>query len=154
MKRLRQGGFLIAKIHQSAGRLFAKKLKTYKLDRINPAQGRILFALWREDGVSIQELATRTSLGKSTLTSMLDRLEDAGHLKRVPSEEDRRKIMIRLTEKDKKMQAVYNTVSHEMTELFYQGFTAREVDEFESSLERILTNLETDKEQKHTRRKR
>ena len=147
MKRVREGGFLIAKIHQMAGRLFAKKLKKYDLDRINPAQGRILFALWREDGISIQELATRTSLGKSTLTSMLDRLEDAGHLKRVPSEEDRRKIMICLTEKDKKMQAVYNKVSHEMTELFYYGFTAGEVDEFERSLERILANLETYKEQ-------
>ena len=147
MKPLRQGGFLIAKIHQSAGRLFAKKLKKYDLDRINPAQGRILFALWREDGISIQELATRTSLGKSTLTSMLDRLEDAGHLKRVPSEEDRRQIMIRLTEKDKKMQAVYNKVSREMAELFYHGFAPAEVDKFERSLERILANLETYKEQ-------
>jgi len=147
MKRVREGGFLIAKIHQSAGRLFAKKLKKYDLNRINPAQGRILFALWREDGISIQELATRTSLGKSTLTSMLDRLEDSGHLRRVPSEEDRRKIMIRLTEKDKKMQTVYNKVSHEMTELFYHDFTAGEVDEFERSLERILANLETYKEQ-------
>ena len=34
---------------------------------------------------------------------MLDRLEEAGHLKRVPSEEDRRKIIIRLAEKDKRM---------------------------------------------------
>ncbi len=147
MKRTRQGGFLIAKIHQSAGRLFAKKLKKYDLDQINPAQGRILFTLWKEDGISIQKLATRTSLGKSTLTSMLDRLEDAGYLKRVSSAEDRRKIMIRLTEKDKKMQLVYNKVSHEMTELFYHGFTAGEVDEFERSLERILANLETYKEQ-------
>jgi DNA-binding MarR family transcriptional regulator len=147
VKQLRQGGFLIAKVHQSAGRLFAKKLKKYDLDRINPAQGRILFALWKEDGISIQELAAKTSLGKSTLTSMLDRLEDAGHLKRVPSEEDRRKIMIRLTEKDKKIQAVYNKVSREMTELFYHGLTAREVDAFERSLERIFANLETYKEQ-------
>ena len=147
MKQLRQGGFLIAKIHQLAGRLFAKKLKKYDLDRINPAQGRILFALWREDGISIQELAARTSLGKSTLTSMLARLEGGGHLRRVPSEEDRRKIMIRLTEKDKKIQAVYNKVSREMTELFYHGFTAGEVYECERSLERILVNLETYKEQ-------
>jgi len=154
MKRAREGGFLIAKIHQMAGRLFAKKLKKYDLNRINPAQGRILFALWREDGISIQELATRTSLGKSTLTSMLDRLEDAGHLKRLPSEEDRRKIIIRLTEKDKKMQAVYNKVSREMTELFYHDFTAGEVDEFERSLGRIFANLETYEEQKYTRRKR
>ena len=147
MKQQRQGGFLIAKIHQTAGRLFAKKLKKYDLDRINPAQGRILFALWREDGISVRELAARTSLGKSTLTSMLDRLEDAGHLRREPSKEDRRKILICLTAKDKKMRAVYNKVSREMTGLFYEGFTTREIEEFERSLEQVLANLEAYKEQ-------
>jgi len=143
MTRPRQGGFLIAKVHQAAGRVFAKKLKEHSIDAINPAQGRILFVLWEQDGISIQELAKKTSLGKSTLTSMLDRLEEAGHLKRVPSDEDRRKIIIRLTEKDKKMRAVYNAVSAEMTALFYQGLSAKEIDLFERSLTRILGNLET-----------
>ncbi len=142
MKRLRQGGFLIAKIHQAAGRVFSKKLKAYKLKAINPAQGRILFVLWERDGISIRELAKKTSLGKSTLTSMLDRLEEAGHLKRIPSREDRRKIIIKLTEKDKRMRHVYHVVSAEMTGLFYRGFTAKGIDLFEQSLTRILDNLE------------
>ncbi len=142
MKRLREGGFLIAKIHHLAGRIFARKLKEYRLDEINPGQGRILFALWKKDGVSIQELAKRTLLGKSTLTSMLDRLEEAGFVVRVPSTEDRRKILIRLTEKDKAMRDVYLEVSEEMKELFYRGFESGEIDEFEKSLKRILANLE------------
>jgi MarR family transcriptional regulator, organic hydroperoxide resistance regulator len=141
MKRLRQGGFLIAKIHQAAGRIFAKRLKAYNLEAINPAQGRILFVLWEQDGISIQELSKKTSLGKSTLTSMLDRLEEAGHLKRVPSKEDRRKIIICLTMKDRKMRDIYNRVSEEMTGLFYRGFTAEEIGRFEQSLTRVLHNL-------------
>ncbi len=141
MKRLRQGGFLIAKIHRAAGRVFSKKLKAYKLEAINPAQGRILFVLWEHDGVSIRELAKKTSLGKSTLTSMLDRLEEAGHLKRVPSEQDRRKSIIRLTEKDKRMRDIYHEVSAEMAGLFYRGFTAKEIDAFERALMRIHENL-------------
>ena len=141
MKRLRQGGFIIAKIHQAAGRLFAKKLKHYNLEAINPAQGRILFVLWEQDGISIQELAKRTSLGKSTLTSMLDRLEKAGHLKRMPTKEDRRKIIISLTAKDKKMRDIYTRVSEEMTVLFYRGFTAEEIERFEGNLKRIYDNL-------------
>ena len=141
MEPQRQGGFLIARIHQAAGRIFARKLKKYKLGRINPAQGRILFALWEEDGIPIQELADKTSLGKSTLTSMLDRLEAAGHLKRVPSKEDRRKVIIRLTGKDKKLQALYHAVSAEMIDLFYRDFTAGEIDMFEEALKRVLGNL-------------
>ena len=143
MKQVRQGGFLIAKIHQAAGRVFTRKLKQHNLDKINPAQGRILFVLWEQDGISIQELARKTSLGKSTLTSMLDRLEEAGHVKRVPSGDDRRKIHIWLTEKDKKLRHAYTTVSADMVAVFYEGFAAREISASEDYLSRILTNLES-----------
>lgn len=142
MKDQRQGGFLIAQIHQRAGRIFTKKLKEHKIEEINPAQGRILFPLWQKDGLSIQELSQRTSLGKSTLTSMLDRLEADGFVMRVSSKEDRRKILIYLTEKDLAMRKAYDRVSDEMIELFYQGFTEDEKNIFESHLQRILQNLE------------
>lgn len=141
MKKLREGGFLIAKIHHLSGRILAKKLKEYKLDEINPAQGRILFALWQKDGIAIQELSKKTSLEKSTLTSMLDRLEETGYLERIPSKEDRRKMIIKRTEKDKKLQEVYLQVSKEMTTLFYKGLTKKEIDRFEALLDRILENL-------------
>ncbi|MFZ3066404.1 MAG: MarR family transcriptional regulator [Nitrospirota bacterium] len=141
MKQLREGGFLIAKIHHLSGRILAKKIKEYKLEEINPAKGRILFALWQKDGISIQELAKKTSLEKSTLTSMLDRLEDTGHLVRVPSKEDRRKIIVKLTEKDKNLQNAYMQISKEMTELFYKGLTKREIEQFETYLRQILDKL-------------
>lgn len=140
MKQRSEGGFLIAKIHQLAGRIFAQKLKEHDIE-INPAQGRILFVLWQHDGIPIRELAQKTSLGKSTLTSMLDRLEDAGYVRRVPSREDRRKILIERTQKDRDLQDVYNQVSQEMTDLFYTGFPEQEIAAFESQLQRIFENL-------------
>jgi len=149
MKHQRQGGFLIAKIHQVAGRVFARRLKKHGVDEINPAQGRIMFVLWREDGISINELAKRTSLGKSTLTSMLDRLEASGHLRRVRSRKDRRQILIRRTQKDKALEGLYVRVSQEMTKLFYDGFSPTEIDRFEQYLQRVLDNLITSE----TRRK-
>ena len=141
MKQQRQGGFLIAKIHQVAGRVFARMLAEHGVDEINPAQGRIMFVLWREDGISINELARRTALGKSTLTSMLDRLEASGHLRRVRSGSDRRQILIQRREKDRALEKLYVLVSQEMTRLFYDRFTAAEIDRFERNLTRILDNL-------------
>lgn len=141
MKIRREGGFLIAKIHQVAGRIFAKTLKAAGIKAINPAQGRILFVLWRTDEIPISELARRTLLSQSTLTSMLDRLEKAGYVRRVPSQKDRRSILIKRTEKDKQLEEKYIRVSDAMTELFYQGFTPSEIDAFEHHLRRILTNL-------------
>lgn len=141
MTKLRQGGFLISKIHQLSGRIFSRKLKDYNINDINPAQGRILFALWQKDNIPIQELAKSTALGKSTLTRMLDKLEETGHLVRIFPSNDRRKVLIQLTEKNKKMKTTYEQVSVEMTKLFYEGFQDSEIDEFEKYLERIFNNL-------------
>ena len=55
-----QAGYLISKIHQTSERIFSKLLKEAEIDDINPAQGRILFALWKQDSVPITELAKET----------------------------------------------------------------------------------------------
>jgi DNA-binding MarR family transcriptional regulator len=97
--------------------------------------------LWREDGIPIRELAKRTSLGKSTLTSMLDRLEEAGYIARERSETDRRVVLVRRTDKDRAAQAAYERVSAAMADVFYRGLTDDEIGTFERTLERILDNL-------------
>jgi DNA-binding MarR family transcriptional regulator len=141
MKRQRKGGFLLSQIHHLSGRIFTRMLKEHSINEINPAQGRIMFVLWRNDGLSIHQLAKETSLGKSTLTSMLDRLEKAGFLRRELSKEDRREILIWRTEKDKSFQKQYVEISEEMTELYYRGFSKEEMDRFESYLKRLHDNL-------------
>ena len=140
MKQQRQAGFLMAKIRQVSGRLFERKLKEYGIE-INSAQGRVMFALWQQDGMPINDLAQKTQLKKSTLTSMLDRLEKMGYLKRQPSKEDRRKILILRTNKDKALENRYVELSQEMTKLFYQGFKESEIERFEQDLAKILDNL-------------
>jgi DNA-binding MarR family transcriptional regulator len=141
--KLRRGGYLIAKVHQTSGRLFSKILRENDIE-FNPAQGRILFALWEGDGIPIQELARRTQLGKSTLTSMLDRLEGSGYIRRRPSSKDRRSVLVELTEKDAQLRSKYARVSKDMTDLFYRGFSPEEIEEFEGYLERILVNITGD----------
>ena len=53
MREKRSGGYLIGKIHRISGRIFAKLMKENNIEEINPAQGRILFTLWKQDGISI-----------------------------------------------------------------------------------------------------
>ena len=142
MRRQRQGGFLIAKVHRTGGRVFARMLRERGLE-INPAQGRILFVLWQEGPMTIHEIARRVSLGKSTLTSGIDGLEARGQVVRVRSREDRRKVLVELTPQNGGMHALYEKVSADMSRLFYRGFSSAEIAGFETSLRRILENLET-----------
>lgn len=136
-----EGSFLIARIHQTSGRIFETILRQYGLSEISPAQGRVLFALWKNDNVPIQELARRTSLSKSTLTAMLDRLEEQGLIVRVASDRDRREILIRLTPKDRSLRDAYARVSEEMADIILAGFAQHEITDLEDKLRRILKNL-------------
>jgi DNA-binding MarR family transcriptional regulator len=140
MKDQHQGSFLMAKIRQVGGRISERILKQHNIE-ISSAQGRIMLALWKKDGISINELANKTQLKKSTLTSMLDRLERMGYIRRQRSKKDRRKILIRRTVKDRTMEKKYIEVSEEMTRLFYKGFSKSQIVHFEKDLERILNNL-------------
>jgi DNA-binding MarR family transcriptional regulator len=72
-----------------------------------------MFALWQNDDISINELAKETQLKKSTLTSMLDRLQEMGHLKRRRCRKDGREVLVYRTEKDKVMERKYVEVSQE-----------------------------------------
>jgi len=147
MKTQRQAGFLMAKIRQVSGRVFERILKEYGIE-INSAQGRIMFALWQADGISINELAKKTQLKKSTLTSMLDRLENMGYVRRQHCKKDRRKILIKRTNKDKNLESKYVELSGEITKLYYKGFSKNQIDRFENDLAKILDNLtEFEKEQ-------
>ena len=136
------GGFLISQIKQIQGRVFEKLLLQAGIREFNGAQGRILFVLWKEDGLSAVELSRRTGLAKTTLTSMLDRMEKKGHILREFDKDDRRRIRIRLTDKARVMEKQYEEVSTEMNHLFYKGFSDEEIVSFEDQLVRILKNLE------------
>lgn len=136
----REGGFLITQIHHLGRRVFSELMKKHDIE-IGPGQGRILFALWQKDGVPMKELSKKTLLRKSSMSELLDNLERAGYVTRVQSEEDRRKTLIKLTEKTRKLQNTYIKLSAEMTQVFYKGFTSDEIDDLESYLHRILANL-------------
>jgi len=137
-----KGGFLISQIKQIQGRIFEKLLQEAGITDFNGPQGRILFVLWKRDDISIVEISGKTGLAKTTLTSMLDRMEKQGHIERHFDLDDRRRIRIRLTDQARNLMDRYQEVSDEMSSIFYKGFTDEEIMEFDSQLEKIRNNLE------------
>lgn len=136
-----KGGFLVSKIKQIQGRVFEKLLAEHGISEFNGAQGRILFVLWEQDGITVSELAAKTGLAKTTLTSMLDRLEKLGHIQRTSIPNDRRALKIVLTREARGLKKRYDAVSAEMNEIFYGGFSDEEILTFEAYLGKVLENL-------------
>ena len=123
-------------------------LRESDVDAFNGAQGRILFVLWEYGRLTIGEIGRLTSLAKTTLTSMLDRMEESGLVERIPDMQNRRQIFISITKKAEDYREAYDQVSAQMNTLFYRGFSQTEVAEFEDKLKRIIGNLESIQEGK------
>ena len=136
------GGYLINQIQKISSRKFNEILKEKNIDEFNGSQGVILYSLWNNKELTIKEIGKITGLAKTSLTSMLDRMEEKGLIRRKDNSEDKRSIKIMLTDKAKELEKDYNDISNKMSNTFYKNFSDKEINEIENYLERIISNLE------------
>ena len=139
--RISRSGDYIAQIRLVGGRVFEKLLDASGTEAFNGPQGKILDALWQQDGLPANEISRRTGLANSTLTSMIDRMEKAGLVRRCRSAEDRRVVRVFLGQKAQACKEQYTAVSAKMTEIYFRGFTDEEITSFENALQRVLDNV-------------
>lgn len=137
-----QGGFLITKIKQLGDRIFEKVLSERNIDAFNGAQGRILYVLWQEDGVPIKTVSDQCGLAITSLTTMLERMEKQGLITRIQDPSDKRKTLLFLTDKARSLKNDYDEVSNQMGDIYYRGFSVKEIRQFEGYLDRVRNNLE------------
>ena len=135
-------GFYISRIKQINTRLLNKLLAQKNITAFNGEQGRILHVLWENDGISNQELSKRSGLAMSSLTTMLERMEEKNLLTRKGCPKDKRKCLLFLTEHANSLKKEYNEISDKMTKLSFEGISEDERLTFEKTLENILHNLE------------
>ena len=85
------------RIEQISCRIFEQMLEDYEIREFNGAQGKILYVLWECGEIPISQISHRTSLARTTLTSMIDRMEQGGMVKRRQNPENRREILVSIT---------------------------------------------------------
>ena len=140
MMKKTKGGTLLSQVHQVCARVWNKILRENNMADLEGARGRVIFTLWGKDGVPIKSLCEKTSLDKSTLTGIIDRLERDGYIERKQSETDKRSTIISLTGKEQEVANHVQKVSDQMNSIFYKGFTDEEITKFDTMLQRILEN--------------
>jgi len=132
----------MSRIRHLGDRIFERMLDECGIEAFNGAQGRILYVLWENGRMPISQIGKLTSLAKTTLTSMLDRMETAELVVRIPDERDRRRIYVELTPKAEALRQDYDDVSDRVNEWYFKGFTEQEIRQFEDTLRRIVANCE------------
>ena len=138
------GGTLISQIKQLQDRVFNKILKEEGIYEFNGQQGRILFSLWKDEKLSLIELSKRTSLAKTTLSMMIDRMRKNGLVIVEESKEDKRNLVIYLSDKTLALEDKINNATKRMTDIFYKDFSEKEANELDRLLIKIKENLKNE----------
>ena len=137
------GGYQALQIRLLNGRIFQKLLSKEPDAQYRSEQGKILTVLWQKEQVRVTatDIALATGLANNTLTSMVKKLEEQGLVTIQPCTQDKRKKYISLTDFGWAQKEIGDRVSQELGEIFYQGFSDNEIQEFEEYQERIISNL-------------
>jgi DNA-binding MarR family transcriptional regulator len=89
-----------------------------------------------------RELSEKTLVTKGTLTGVLDRLEARGEIERIPSKEDRRSTIVRLTSKGKaQFDRVFPAHIYYMKPYFEQALTLGEMAHLRTLLLRLKASF-------------
>lgn len=59
----------------------------------------VMLVLWEEDGITVNKISEKLILNTNTITPLLKRMETMELIKRTPSKEDQRKVIVTLKEK-------------------------------------------------------
>lgn len=101
----------------------------------------ILVYLWEKDGVTSKDIQDTLVLDSASLTGHIDRMEQAGFVKREHDPEDRRAIRIYLTEKGKEMKSVLTPIGNELKGTLRAGIPRFGIKIFKKGLEIINRRL-------------
>ena len=138
------GGTLISQIKQLQDRVFNKILEEEGIYEFNGQQGRILFSLLKDEKLSLIELSKRTSLAKTTLSAMIDRMRKNGLVIVEESKEDKRNLVIYLSDKTLALEDKINNATKRITDIFYKDFSEKEAKELDRLLIKIKENLKNE----------
>ncbi|WP_300601538.1 MarR family winged helix-turn-helix transcriptional regulator [Niabella sp.] len=104
-------------------------------------QWSVLYHLWKEDGISQQDLCKATFRDKPSMTRLVDNLEKAGMVKRISSRSDRRKNLIYLTDRAKEMQETCYGFAEETVEEALSGVSQDKIEVCKEVLKIVYENL-------------
>ncbi len=132
--------FITGKASTAIARRLQKNFKQNGVD-ITIEQWSVLYHLWKEDGISQQQLCACTFRDKPSITRLVDNLEKLKLVKRVASKEDRRINMIYLTPEAQQLQEQTMDLAGQTLSEALEGVTENQIEIAKQVLQKVYENL-------------
>lgn len=129
--------FTLTKAQQAVQQLFKAELAPFG---ITPGQYAILSCLWEENGQTPRQLAERLSLDSSSITGILDRVEQKGLIQRQAVPRDRRALQVMLTDKGRLLEEPVNQTILNANKKVLSMFGEQESDNLRKYLHKLNAN--------------
>lgn len=133
--------YTITNIRQRLFKFLEDKLAKQSIRNIAPSYGDILFVLERKGTITMQELAKHTIKDKSTISSVVNKLEAGGYVTKEKDSEDARYTKLSLTPKAKELRNVLMQISEEMNQKLFDGLSNAEKAILFELIGKIYNNL-------------
>src|SRR5688500_8355802 len=132
--------FITGKASTAIARRLQKKFNTAGLN-LTIEQWSVLYHLWKQEGISQQELCNATYRDKPSITRLVDNLEKLNLVKRVASDNYRRINLIYTTKQALKLQEVSMQLAEETLNEALETVPADKVDVCKEVLKVVYDNL-------------
>ncbi|WP_297420325.1 MarR family winged helix-turn-helix transcriptional regulator [Clostridium sp.] len=136
-------GKYIGEIHRTSGIYFSKKFSKFG---IGAGQYLFLLNLYKNDGITQEELTEKVKLDKATTARAIKKLEDEGYVKRVKKENDRRAYKLQVTEKAEQIKEEVYLIMDEWESKIRSNLTDEESEELAKLLEKLSKSSLINKE--------
>jgi len=140
MKMEYQIGFLLSRATWAMNNFVNRMLRESNLGDISVAYFAVLQALWEKDGMSISDLGERAQLEKSTMTSLIDRMEGAGLVRREDHPTDRRAYKICLTARGKELEEKLDQVTSRTYQHLTRGIPEKDLQKSIEVCKKLIEN--------------
>jgi DNA-binding MarR family transcriptional regulator len=132
--------FVTGKASTAIARRLQKKFNNAGLN-LTIEQWSVLYHLWKQEGISQQQLCNATFRDKPSITRLVDNLERLDLVKRVASENDRRINLIYLTKQAQKLQEQSMGLAEETLNEALETVPADKIDVCKEVLQIVYDNL-------------
>lgn len=134
---------MISRVRRAINHFLVDAMRAHDFASFAPSHGDIIAVLLYGSAMTMTDLAQRINRDRSTVTTLVQKLADEGYVTFMDNPDDARSRLVYLTEKGQALQATFEAISTQLSEITWRGITEERRMLVRETLQQIEHNFET-----------